>query len=104
MRRTRHLFLLAILAVAAAVGIAFRVQREQQAARAPVLPQPLARNLQAASKDWVYFKGDGDRPIVEIRARDMKRVDKPVGRMALTQVELKLYHKDGREYDHVKTV
>jgi lipopolysaccharide export system protein LptA len=97
------LFLLAILAVAAAVGIAFRVQRAQQAGRAPALPKPLARNIQAASKDWVYFKGDGERPIIEIRARDMERVEQPAAKMALKDVELKLYHKDGREFDHVKS-
>jgi lipopolysaccharide export system protein LptA len=96
-------FLLAILAVAAAVGIAFKIQREQQAGRAPVLPKPLARNLQAASKDWVYFKGEGDHPIVEIRARDMERIEEPAAKVSLRQVELKLYHKDGREYDHVKS-
>lgn len=103
MRRTRRLFLLAIVVIVGAVGASYYVQKGLQSRSTPPAPPRLNRGVQAASRDWVYYKGDGDRPVVEIRARDMERVDEPTAHVRLRGVQLKLYHKDGKEYDFVKS-
>lgn len=101
MRRTRRLFLLAIVVIVGAVGASYYVQKGLQSRTTPPAPARLNRGVQAASRDWVYYKGDGDRPVVEVRARDMERVDEPAAKILLKGVQLKLYHKDGKEYDWV---
>ncbi|MBK7927183.1 MAG: LPS export ABC transporter periplasmic protein LptC [Bryobacterales bacterium] len=103
MRRFRHLFLLALVVALAAVVAAYRAQRGVQAERQPVLPKALPQDVQASSRDWVYFKDNGGVPVVEVRARDMARIEKPEPRIQLTGVQLKLFHKDGKQYDLVKS-
>lgn len=103
MRRTRRLFLLAIVVIVGAVGASYYVQKGLQSRTTPPPPARLNPGVQAASRDWVYYKGDGDRPVVEVRARDMERVEEPAAHVKLRGVQLKLYHKDGKEYDFVKS-
>jgi len=103
MRRFRHLFLLALVVALAAVVAAYRAQRGVQAERQPALPKALPQDVQASSRDWVYFKDNGGVPVVEVRARDMARIEKPEPRIQLTGVQLKLFHKDGKQYDLVKS-
>ena len=102
MRRTRILFLLAIVLILGAVGSSYYIQKKAQFRQRPTLPEKLPLNVNIAQKDWVYFKGDGNRPIVEVRAREMQRVEEGTPRIELKKVVLKLYHKDGKEYDLVK--
>jgi lipopolysaccharide export system protein LptA len=103
MRRFRHIFLLALVVALAAVVAAYRAQRGVQAIRQPTLPKALPQDVQASSKDWVYFKDNGGVPVVEVRARDMARIEKPEPRIQLSGVQLKLFHKDGKQYDLVKS-
>ena len=103
MRRFRHLFLLALLLGLAAVVAVYRAQHTAQATRQPVLPPSLPQDVQASSRDWVYFKDNGGVPVVEVRARDMARIEKPQPRIQLNGVQLKLFHKDGKTYDLVKS-
>jgi len=102
MRRTRRFFLLAVVVVAGAVAAKYYLQREQQIAAAPAAPKALPLNTQAAGKDWVYAHTVDNRPVVEIRARDMRQVQNP-DQTRLDHVELKLFHKQGKEYDLVKS-
>jgi len=55
-RRFRHIFLLALVAGLAVVLAVYRAQQATQAARQPVIPPSLPQDVQATSRDWVYFK------------------------------------------------
>lgn len=103
MRRFRHIFLLALVAGLAVVVAVYRAQRTAQAVRQPVLPPSLPQDVQASNRDWVYFKDKDGVPIVEVRARDMARIEKPEPRIQLSGVQLKLFHKDGKTFDLVKS-
>ena len=103
MRRTRHLFLLALLIAAAAVAVAWRAQRSTQAIRQPLLPKSLPHHVQTAGKDWIYYKDKDGLPVVEIRAREMERSESPKPAIRLKHVQLKLFHKDGKQYDLVRS-
>jgi lipopolysaccharide export system protein LptA len=103
MRRTRRLFLLAIVVIVGVVGSSYYLQKGLQSRTTPPPPTPLNKGVQASSRDWVYFKADGDRPVVEVRARSMERVEEPAARLLLEGVQLKLYHKDGKEFDLVQS-
>ncbi len=103
MRKTRRILLLALVLSAAAVAVVYRDQRARQAREAPAPPAALAQNIEAASKDWVYYKGDGDRPVLEVRAREMEQVAGTSPVLRLKQVDLRLYKKDGKKYDHVQS-
>jgi len=103
MRRTRRLFLLAIVAILAGVGVSYHLQQKITAARPRIVPKALRANVQAAGQDWVYRKEEGGRPIVELRARDMERVEEESARILLKGVELRLFHKGGSEFDLVKS-
>ena len=97
MRRFRHIFLIALAAGLAVVFAVYRAQRGVQAVRQPELPAALPLDIQAASRDWVYFKDKDGVPIVEVRAREMARIEKPEPRIQLNGVQLKLFHKDGKQ-------
>ena len=103
MRRFRHIFLIALAAGLAVVFAVYRAQRGVQAVRQPELPAALPLDIQAASRDWVYFKDKDGVPIVEVRAREMARIEKPEPRIQLNGVQLKLFHKDGKQYDLVES-
>src|ERR1700750_1803524 len=103
MRKTRRILLLALVLSAAAVALVYRDQRARQVRDAPAQPTALPQNIETASKDWVYYKGDGDRPVLEIRAREMEQVSGTSPVIRLKQVDLRLYKKDGKKYDHVRS-
>ncbi|MGH9673549.1 MAG: LPS export ABC transporter periplasmic protein LptC, partial [Bryobacteraceae bacterium] len=102
MRRIRRLFLPAILIIVGAVGARYWFQRAEQIAAAPPPPVSLPRNTQAQSRDWIYNYSVDQRPVVEVRARDMRHVREP-DVLQLDHVQLRLFRKDGKQYDHVKS-
>ncbi len=102
MRLARRLFLLAILAILSAVGARYYFQRAEQIAAAPAPPAELPVNTAAAGKDWVYAYTVDDKPVVEVRAGDMKQIREP-DVIQLDRVSLKIFHKKGREYDQVES-
>jgi lipopolysaccharide export system protein LptA len=102
MHRTRSLLLVATALLLAATTATYYFQRKIQLARQPVLPERLPENVQAVQRDWVYFKGEGETPSVEIRARHMQRMEQEAApRVQLEDVRMKLFHKEGRQYDLV---
>jgi lipopolysaccharide export system protein LptA len=102
MRLVRRLFLLAILAILSVVGARYYLQRAEQIAAAPPAPASLPVNTAAAGKDWVYAYTVDDKPVVEIRAGDMRQIREP-DVIQLDRVALKIFHKQGREYDQVES-
>ena len=103
MRKTRRFLLLVLVLAAAGVALVYTRQRARLELEAPARPAPIAQDLQSVSKDWVYYKGDGDRPVFEARAKEMEQVAGSAVVMRLKGVDLRLYKKDGKRYDHVES-
>ena len=103
MRRAgRYLLLVVILAIAAGVGTIFYQQKAIQERSAPAQPEALPQDVNASASDWQWSQNDGDRPVVQVRARNFKQLADPP-RFQLDHVQLKLYHKDGKVYDDVRS-
>jgi lipopolysaccharide export system protein LptA len=102
MRRTRWLFLFAILFIVVAVGATYLKNKRSLERDAPVRPKPLARNFDGSFNKWTYSDQKGTTPHVEISA-DHAGVATGSGATELDGVEMKLYNRDGKNYDLVKT-
>jgi lipopolysaccharide export system protein LptA len=100
MRWTRPLLLLGILAILGAVGFTYYGRLERQRREAPSKPHPLAPGTDSAATDWTYTQTAHGKPVVFVRAKDFKAVQ---NNYDLTGVELHIFHKDGAEYDQVKS-
>ena len=102
MRLSRWLILAALLAIVAFVGQTY-IKRQQALARdAPPPPPPLETGINGRASDWVYTQSDGERPRVTIRAKSFRQVQAP-SVMELKGVELQLFHKEGAQYDLVRS-
>ncbi len=99
-RRTRLLLLVLLAVVVGAVGVAYRRQRASLLSQAPPKPSLLPVDTSAAASSWVWSKADGDRTRVEVRAHSFRQVDREV---ELEGVQLKLYSRDGKSYDLVRS-
>jgi len=102
MRRTRWLFLFAIIFIVVAVGATYLKRKGNLEKDAPARPKPLARKLDGSFNRWTYSDQKGTTPHVEIFA-DQAGVTAGSSATELTGVDLKLYNKDGTQYDLVKT-
>jgi lipopolysaccharide export system protein LptA len=102
MRRTRWLFLFAILFIVVAVGATYLKSKRSLERDAPARPKPLAKNFDGSFNRWTYSDQKGTTPHVEIFA-DHAGVAAGSGATELEGVELKLYNKEGKNYDLVKT-
>jgi LPS export ABC transporter protein LptC len=102
MRRTRWLFLLAIIFIVVAVGATYLKSKRSLERDAPARPKPLAKNLDGSFGKWTYSDQKGTTPHVTITA-DTVRESTGSTAEDLEGVEMKLYNKDGKNYDLVKT-
>ncbi len=102
MRRTRWLFLLAIIFIVVAVGATYLTRKGNLEKAAPARPKALAKNFDGSFDRWKYSDQKGTTPHVEIFADHMGESAGSTS-MALDGVDLKLYNKDGTQYDLVKT-
>lgn len=101
MRGKRGLLPLAIAGIMAGVTFTYWQRRQAQQSQAPAQPAALPPGIGAAARDWQWSRNLGDRPGVEIRARNFRHLQEPE-RIELEQVELRLYHGDGRRFDQVR--
>lgn len=101
MRRARRLIPGFLLLILSAVGWLYHQQKSAQQRAAPDSPQALPRELNATARDWEWSHHEGDRPVVEVRARDFRQLTGP-DRIELDRVDLRLYKKNGKEFDHVR--
>ncbi len=102
MRFSRWLILAALLAIVAFVGQTY-IKRQQALARdTPAPPPPLETGVDGRARDWVYTQSDGERPRVTVRAKSFRQVKAP-SVMELNGVELQLFHKEGAQFDLVKS-
>ncbi len=100
MRRTRWLFLVAIFGIIVFVGATYVNRKSRLERDASPPPKPLETGIDARSSDWVWVKNDGQKKIVEVRARSFEQGKSP-SQVQLQGLELRLYHKDGSEFDLV---
>ena len=71
-------------------------------ATAPPAPRPLETGINGTASDWVYTQSDGERPRVTVRAKSFRQVKAP-SVMELEGVELQLFHKEGDQFDLVRS-
>jgi len=102
MRRTRWLFLFAIIFIVFAVGATYLTRKGNLARDAPARPKPLARNFDGSFSKWCYSDQKGVTQHVHLCAETMKESAGSTG-LDLDGVDLKLYNKEGTQYDLVKT-
>lgn len=102
MRRGRWLILAAILSIIAFVGVTYLNRMRTLAKDAPAAPPPLDLALEGRANNWCYTQTDGERPRVKVCAATFKQIKQP-SIMDLTGVSLWLYHKNGNQYDLVKS-
>jgi len=102
MRRTRWLFLCAIIFIVVAVGATYLKSKRSLERDAPARPKTLSKNFDGSFDRYCYSDQKGTTPHVNICADHMSQSSGSTG-MDLDGVDLKLYNKDGTNYDLVKT-
>src|ERR1041385_8787889 len=102
MRRARWLLPVAIAVIGYLVVNTYINRKKTLAANAPAPVKPLDKDIEGRANDWVWVKSDGDRPVVEVRAKNFRQIKEP-SIMELDGLELHLYHKDAKEYDLVRS-
>ena len=73
---------------------------KEQNASAPPKPKALADGIVSTSQDWTYTEKNGNKPVVFVRAKDIREVN---NKTELEGVELHIFQKEGSEYDLVKS-
>ena len=104
MRGMRWLLLVAIAAILGGVVYQYRAQRRLLAGNAPAAPAPLSTGLSASAEHWHYRDTDlkSGRVRSDIDAESFQQV-KDASRVELKNVTMKVYGKDGKTYDLVKS-
>jgi lipopolysaccharide export system protein LptA len=102
MRAARWLLPLAILLIIYQVATTYYSRRRTLAENAPAPVKPLEKDIEGRANDWVWVKSDGNRPVVEVRAKNFRQIKEP-SVMELEGLELHLFHKDAKEYDLVRS-
>src|SRR5258708_6498636 len=100
MRRFGPLIILAILFILAGVGATYYARLKQQFHNAPAPPKKLPEGTEGAASNWTYEDTRDGRNRVSIKAKDFKQVE---GKMQLNGVELRLFTKDAKKYDLIKS-
>lgn len=102
MRRAAPYFLFAvILAIIGLVWFSYQQQLSVQKRNTATPPKPLPSTLNSKAQGFVYATSEGNRTVAELRAKDYREVKDPA-HMELDQMELRLFHEDGKSFDLVK--
>lgn len=102
MRRVAPYFLFAVvLGIAGLVWYSYQEQLAVQKRNTAAPPKPLASTLNSKAEGFVYATSEGNRTVAELRAKDTREVKDPP-HMELDQMELRLFHEDGKSFDLVK--
>lgn len=100
MRRFAPLIALVIAAIIVGIGWNFWTTKLRQDENSPAASSPLSDELIATREGWEWSYTEAGKPVVEVRAKDMKSVKAP-SVMELIGVEMKLFHQDGKVFDQV---
>jgi lipopolysaccharide export system protein LptA len=100
----RWLLLVAIAAILGGVVYQYRAQKKLLAGNVPAAPPPLSTGLSASAEHWHYRDTDlkTGRIKSDIDAESLQQV-KDASRVDLKNVAMKIYGKDGKTYDLVKS-
>jgi lipopolysaccharide export system protein LptA len=101
MRFGRWLILAAIFLIVVFVGDTYIKQKARLAKDAPPLPAPLELGLDGRGQNWCWTENTGDRPRAEVCSEKYRQITAP-STMELEGVTLKLYEKEGSQFDLVK--
>ncbi len=101
MRRTRPLILLLIVLILGGVGSTYYIQKAQQARNAPPRPATLPESVSARASDWTHSETRDGIPIYQVTAREFRQ--DAGGGIQLGDVTLRLFSKDGKKFDEVKS-
>jgi LPS export ABC transporter protein LptC len=93
--------LIAIAAVGFYVFTAYQANLADQKKNAAPPPAALPDSVNSAAEGFVYVTSDGGRTVAELRAKNARETKTPP-RTELEQMELRLFHPDGKSYDLVK--
>ncbi len=104
MRGIRWLLLVAIAAIVAVVALKYLAQKRKLAGDTPLPPAALSADLSASSVGWQYRDKDlaTGRVRSDIQAESMQQV-KDASRVDLKKVVMKIYSKDAKTFDLVKS-
>ena len=104
MRGIRWLLLVAIAAIVAVVALKYLAQKRKLAGDTPVPPAAMSAELSASSNNYQYRDTDlaTGRVRSDIAAQSMEQV-KDASRVELKGVVMKIYSKDSKSFDLVKS-
>lgn len=100
MRWTRPLLIIAILIILVGVGATYYSRLRDQNAGSPARPKSLADGTLAASQGWTYTHTAHGKPVVSVHADEIEETN---GTYHLKGVELHVFHKEGAQFDKVKS-
>jgi hypothetical protein len=101
MRSLRWLLLVAIIALVAAVTGIYRNQRIAARLNARALPPTIPLGTLGSAQEYEWGQSENGKPAVHVSAQDSRLTDN--NQMELRGVELKIYMKDGKHYDRVRS-
>jgi lipopolysaccharide export system protein LptA len=102
MRRLAFLVPVVIILIGAALWGTYQIRLGKLAATAPEKPPVLPTTLSSKAEDWQWGQNKDGKPAVQIKAKG-SRFLKDAGKLELDGVELKLFQKDGKHYDLIKS-
>ena len=101
MRSLRWLLLVAIIALVAAVFGIYRNQRFLAKRNARAVPPPIPLGTLGSAQEYEWGQSENGKPAVHVSAKSSRLTDNNM--MELQEVELKIYMKDGKHYDRVRS-
>ncbi|MFO0508514.1 MAG: hypothetical protein ACK5YZ_00745, partial [bacterium] len=100
-RASPYLLLTVILGIGGVVWYSYQQRVAVQKRNRIAAPQPLSSTLNSKAEGFVYATSEGNRTVAELRARDYREIKDPP-HMQLEEMELRLFHPDGKTFDLVK--
>jgi lipopolysaccharide export system protein LptA len=103
MRRTRRVILVLIVAIVVGVWFVYDARKTTQARNTPDQPAALPEGVgSSANRGWIHSPTKDGLPTYEIRATNY-RMSSDGNRVELEGVTLKLFTKDAKNFDEVKS-
>src|SRR5438132_1113561 len=102
MRSLRWLLLAAMVLVAATVFGIYRDQRIVQKLNRRVPPPAVPSDTRASAVDWQWGESSNGNPLYRIIAKHMTQSSE-TDKAQLEDVELRIFQKDGKHYDRVRS-
>jgi lipopolysaccharide export system protein LptA len=100
-RAAPYLLFTVILGIGGVVWYSYQQRLAVQKRNTVAAPQPLSSTLNSKAEGFVYATSEGNRTVAELRARDYREIKDPP-HMELEEMELRLFHPDGKTFDLVK--